>query len=172
MTYIKAFTYLFLHNCINYDHIHVLTCFYKFSFYILIFFSPPTMESMVPFWREIFYIFYLLTIINGLIYANTYNHMYLYKFPFCRYFKLVDYSKKNFCISLFSLAHIWKPLADLIHWFSLFFPPELFFLFIYLFIYFWLRWVFVAVRGLSLVAVSGGYSSLWCAGFSLRWLLL
>ena len=41
-----------------------------------------------------------------------------------------------------------------------------------LFIYFWLRWVFVAVRGLSLVAVSGGYSSLWCAGFSLRWLLL
>ena len=27
----------------------------------------------------------------------------------------------------------------------------------YLFIYFWLRWVFVAVRGLSLVAASGGY---------------
>ena len=43
--------------------------------------------------------------------------------------------------------------------------------FIY-FIYFWLRWVFVAARGLSLVAVSGGYSSLRCAGFSLRWLLL
>ena len=39
-------------------------------------------------------------------------------------------------------------------------------------IYFWLRWVFVAVRRLSLVAVSGGYSSLWCMGFSLRWLLL
>ena len=30
----------------------------------------------------------------------------------------------------------------------------------YLFIYFGLRWVFVAVRGLSLVAASGGYSSL------------
>ena len=44
--------------------------------------------------------------------------------------------------------------------------------FIYLFIYFWLRWVFIAVRGLSLVAASGGYSSLRCAGFSLRWLLL
>ena len=41
-----------------------------------------------------------------------------------------------------------------------------------LFIYLWLRWVFVAARGLSLVAVSGGYSSLWCAGFSLWWLLL
>ena len=37
---------------------------------------------------------------------------------------------------------------------------------------FWLRWVFVAARGLSLVAVSKGYSSLWCAGFSLRWLIL
>ena len=57
---------------------------------------------------------------------------------------------------------------------------ELFLKKINLFIYFWLRWVFVAARrlslvvarGLSLVAVSGGYSSLWCAGFSLRWLLL
>ena len=41
-----------------------------------------------------------------------------------------------------------------------------------LFIYFWLRWVFVAARGLSLDAVSGGYSSLRCVGFLLRWLLL
>ena len=45
------------------------------------------------------------------------------------------------------------------------------FLFIYLFI-FWLHWVFVAVRGLSLVAASGGYSLLRCVGFSSRWLLL
>ena len=44
-------------------------------------------------------------------------------------------------------------------------------LFIYLFIYFWLHWVFVAAHGLSLVVVSGGYSSLQCTGFSLRWLL-
>ena len=40
------------------------------------------------------------------------------------------------------------------------------------FIYFWLRWVFVAAHGLSLVVASGGYSSLRCVGFSLRWLLL
>ena len=40
---------------------------------------------------------------------------------------------------------------------------------IYLFI-FWLLWVFVAVRGLSLVAASGGYSLLQCVGFSLQWL--
>ena len=38
--------------------------------------------------------------------------------------------------------------------------------------YFWLYWVFIASHGLSLVAASRGYSSLWCAGFSLRWLLL
>ena len=47
---------------------------------------------------------------------------------------------------------------------------EVFFLnkFIYFyFIYFWLRWVVFAVREISQVAVSGGYSSLLCAGFSL-----
>ena len=46
------------------------------------------------------------------------------------------------------------------------------FFFINLLIYLWLHWVFVAEHGLSLVAVSRGYSSLWCVGFSLRWLLL
>ena len=41
-------------------------------------------------------------------------------------------------------------------------------IFINLFIfYFWLCWVFVSVRGLSLVAASGGHSSSWCAGLSL-----
>ena len=47
-----------------------------------------------------------------------------------------------------------------------------FFLKFILFIYFWLCWVFVAVRGPFLVAASRGYSSLWCAGFSLQWFLL
>ena len=36
-----------------------------------------------------------------------------------------------------------------------------------LFIYFWLHWVFVSVRGLSLAVASGGHSSLRCAGLSL-----
>ena len=40
-------------------------------------------------------------------------------------------------------------------------------LLIYLFIYLWLCWVFVSVRGLSLVAASGGHSSSRCAGLSL-----
>ena len=37
----------------------------------------------------------------------------------------------------------------------------------YLFIYFWLCWVFISVRGLSLVVASGGHSSSRCAGLSL-----
>ena len=41
----------------------------------------------------------------------------------------------------------------------------------YLFIYFWFQWVFVAAGGLSLIAVSGGHSSLRCTGFSLWWSL-
>ena len=36
-----------------------------------------------------------------------------------------------------------------------------------LFIYFWLHWVFVAARRLSLVVASGGHSSSRCAGLSL-----
>ena len=42
----------------------------------------------------------------------------------------------------------------------------------YLFIYLWLCWVFVSVRGLSLVVASGGHSSSRCAGLSLSWPLL
>ena len=47
-----------------------------------------------------------------------------------------------------------------------------FFLIIYLFIYFWLCWVFVSVRGLSPVVASGGHSSSRCAGLSLSRALL
>ena len=41
-----------------------------------------------------------------------------------------------------------------------------------LLLFFWLCWVFVSVRGLSPVAVSGGHSSWWCADLSLSWPLL
>ena len=40
-------------------------------------------------------------------------------------------------------------------------------LFLFLFFFFWLCWVFVSVRGLSLVTASGGHSSSQCAGLSL-----
>ena len=52
---------------------------------------------------------------------------------------------------------------------------SLFYLFVfkfYLFIYFWLHWVFVAARGLSLVAASGGYSSLRLLFIAVRGLLI
>ena len=39
-------------------------------------------------------------------------------------------------------------------------------------LFFWLRWLFAALRRLSLAVVSRGQSSLRWAGFSLRWLLL
>ena len=41
-----------------------------------------------------------------------------------------------------------------------------------IFIYLWLYWVFVSVRGLSLVVASGGHSSSRCAGLSLSLPLL
>ena len=46
------------------------------------------------------------------------------------------------------------------------FGQLIFFIYInlYIYIYFWLRWVFVVA--------SGGYSSLRCVGFSLQWLVL
>ena len=70
------------------------------------------------------------------------------------------------CGQTFSLFPVWAVINVYIQ--DFFFSFKV----IYLFIYFWLRWVFVAARGLSLVVASGGYSSLQCTGFSLWWLLL
>ena len=67
----------------------------------------------------------------------------------------------------FLKRRFYGPLAGSIVFFCFFFKINLFILFIY----FCLCWVFTAACGLSLVAASGGYSSLQCAGFSLRWLL-
>ena len=54
----------------------------------------------------------------------------------------------------------------------LFFFNILFLKLIYFILFIFGSVLSVAARGLSLVAVSGGYFSLWCAGFSLLWLLL
>ena len=43
---------------------------------------------------------------------------------------------------------------------------------VFVFIYFWLHWVFVAVLGLSLVLASGGCSLVAMHGFSSQWLFL
>ena len=51
--------------------------------------------------------------------------------------------------------------------FFFFFLKDFLFFKIYLFIYLWLCWVFVSVRGLSLVVASGGHSSSRCVVLSL-----
>ena len=61
-------------------------------------------------------------------------------------------------------------VALFLFFFKLLAPLIIIYLFIYLFI--WLCWVFVSVRGLSLVAASGGHSSSRCAGLSLSQPLL
>ena len=63
-------------------------------------------------------------------------------------------------------------LSGILFFFFLIFEFYLFIYFIiffkkFIFIYLWLCWVFVSVRGLSLVAVSGGHSPSRCAGLSL-----
>ena len=71
-----------------------------------------------------------------------------------------------------SLACMIDRLQVLVFFFFLRYSPcissfmSFFFKFIFIF-YFWLCWVFVSVRGLSLVAASGGHSSSRCAGLSL-----
>ena len=114
---------------------------------------------------------------------NTVPRVYWLCDPFCMSGSL---TAKRVCLLhghydssiLHPSAHWLRKLPDQICVLSLTDPytgayTVLFFLnnFIY-FIYFWLRWVFVAARGLSLVAASGDYSSLWCVGLSSRWLLL
>ena len=59
-----------------------------------------------------------------------------------------------------------KKKGNNLKWNTFFFFKLCIYLFIYLFIYLWLCWVFVSVRGLSLVAASGGHSSLRCVGLS------
>ena len=58
----------------------------------------------------------------------------------------------------------------LIH--SFFLKEFLYFYYLFIYFYFWLCWVFVSMRGLSLVAASGGHSSSQCAGLSPSWPLL
>ena len=70
-----------------------------------------------------------------------------------------------------SLSWLWGWVRGCIY-ISEFIKLYTFFFLLYLFIYFWLCWVFVSVQGLSLVAASGGRSSLRCAGFSLSRSLL
>ena len=88
---------------------------------------------------------------------HLYIYVCVYIYVFFRFFSIIGYC--NY-ITYSSLCYIVNPVFFLIIYF-------------YLFIYIWLCWVFVSVRGLSPVAASGGHSSSRCAGLSLsRFLLL
>ena len=73
--------------------------------------------------------------------------------------KLCFYFHSSQCIFFISSL-----ISSLTHCCFLFFL-KLIYLYIYIYI-FWLCWVFVSVRGLSLVAASGGHSSSRCTGLS------
>ena len=64
------------------------------------------------------------------------------------------------------MKHCSWSLKDLFFFFKLLAPLIIIYLFI------WLCWVFVSVRGLPLAAASGGHSSSRCTGLSLSWPLL
>ena len=65
-------------------------------------------------------------------------------------------------IDIYTVTNMYKIEFSSLKCFSGFLVQNLssFYFFVYLFILFWLRWVFIAARGLSLVAASGGYSLL------------
>ena len=63
-------------------------------------------------------------------------------------------------------------LTEILFFFIFYFLRCFFFCLCFVLFCFWLRWVFIAARGLSPVAVSGGCSLLRCTGFLFWWLLL
>ena len=113
--------------------------------------SPPDVQAMVPFSLQLFQMRFLL---------QKSHRQHLHSSPFA---SLTDQKP-----GIHSQQHSRTLLSNRVA------PScmQLLFFFFNSFIYFWLRWVFVTTRGLSLVLASGGYSSLRRAGFSLWWLLL
>ena len=91
-------------------------------------------------------------------------HIDLYQYFFFFLWSLILHSIGQSLVELGNLG------TCLLFLFFLIISTFNYYLFIYLF--FWLCWVFVSVRGLSLVAASGGHSSSRCAGLSLSWPLL
>ena len=115
---------------------------------------------------------------GAIAFSKEGTHMPLYSTRRTRARNVCRLLARNLHISLMRRGHFYLYFSAF-KWWSLDFNPgkhpgpfKNFFFYKTLFICFWLYWVFVAVHKLSLVAVSGGYSPLWYAGFLLRWLLL
>ena len=105
----------------------------------------------------IFYLFHLLFLIYSFLFFLTWDYFGFCGFILCPLLGLYIYLCSKIVVSPGFKTCILTNQC---------------FLFFLIYFYFWLCWVFVAAGRLSLVAASGGYSSLWCVGFSWRWLLL
>ena len=81
--------------------------------------------------------------------SPDFNYIFIHKHCIVLFSVHVDFNEQLGCFNVFLLQFV-----------SIFFK-----IFIYLF-YLWLCWVFVSVRGLSLVVASGGHSSSRCTGLS------
>ena len=112
------------------------------------------------------FLLYSVNVMNYIGFLNVKATFYSWNLgcidPFIYIFGLIGwYLVKNYYIMLMREISIWFALLYVCH--ILFWPHKM-------------HWevfhFFVAAGGLSLVAASGGYSSLRCVGFSLRWLLL
>ena len=77
--------------------------------------------------------------------------------PVIPFATITQYLERQLKIIQISYTSSKFPSRFSIHWFLFFF---------------WLRWVFIAAHGPSLVAASGGHSSLQYTGFLLQWPLL
>ena len=111
--------------------------------------------------------------LNLCIHLVRINIMTVFRLPIQECFSIYFYlSVRLFSFLPLGIAITCRVLFFLLFLGSFFFFNKFIYFIIYLFIYFGCIGSSVAARGLSLVAVSRGYSSLRCVGFSLRWLLL
>ena len=141
---------------------HIMLCQYP----LLMFVGPVVMSSLL---------FLILVICVFSVFFLVYHGQRFTSFLIFSKNQLLVLLLLFFNVFLFSISLIFLLIfitSFLLVALRLVFPSFSSFLKIYLFIYFWLRLVFIAACGLSLVAASGGYSLLQCVGFLLWWLLL
>ena len=117
---------------------------------------------------------YLFTLISWGFFHYTWNHIFVGYFSYCCLLHENAVSMRAVALESRLLVphsrhHTWHSLNEWISSHTVLNTTHsnksraLFFIFLF----FWLCWVFVSVRGLSLVAASGGHSSSQCAGLSL-----
>ena len=96
---------------------------------------------------------------------------YVFLFPVPKFLALIFVRKAEYFLTI-RRAALGQPFSNCLFLGALYmlknyWAPQITFLKnLFIFVYLWLCWVFVSVRGLSLVVASGGHSSSRCAGLS------